>query len=340
MRVGASPRVRGRRHQRHEGRREGGSIPAGAGPTARPVLSARTAAEHPRGCGADRVAGAGLDGVDGASPRVRGRPSKRLYGNSARGSIPAGAGPTHPPGLAVVRLAEHPRGCGADPWLGYQGLLAPGASPRVRGRHRDPRQPGAHPGSIPAGAGPTPPPASAWTSTPEHPRGCGADSRAASGVAYRNGASPRVRGRPGTPCPRCRPGRSIPAGAGPTCPSVNSGPAAPEHPRGCGADHGGVPPEVRARGASPRVRGRRRLAPGLLLAGRSIPAGAGPTGRGERADGRVGEHPRGCGADLIPDTRKPRLGGASPRVRGRRPGGGGRGRGRGSIPAGAGPTTD
>ena len=74
----------------------------------------------------------------------------------------------------------------------------------------------------------------------------------------------------------------------------------------------------RARGSSPRVRGR--LGALLTLAGGVglIPAGAGQTNSGLRGLSVMRAHPRGCGADTLPSTDFTSRHGSSPRVRGRR----------------------
>ncbi|ESP95692.1 hypothetical protein B591_30863 (plasmid) [Streptomyces sp. GBA 94-10 4N24] len=156
-------------------------------------------------------------------------------------------------------------------------MYADGASPRVRGRHRQQHRALHRLRSIPAGAGPTVAAASTRSDTAEHPRGCGADITPNMTQCAGTGASPRVRGR------RARTGghghhqRSIPAGAGPTgTPTARPSPTR-EHPRGCGADPPPADDASPTPGASPRVRGRRPPAQDPGGGGGSIPAGAGPT---------------------------------------------------------------
>ncbi len=213
----------------------------------------------------------------GASPRVRGRRDEPVGGPLLRRSIPAGAGPTTPTKPPSASATEHPRGCGADPdKLAYE-ALAEGASPRVRGRHQlTPVLEGAE-RSIPAGAGPTGDLPEGGHQFPEHPRGCGADMGGMSYSPRTAGASPRVRGRRCLASHRRPLPRSIPAGAGPTSPASPSPQRQREHPRGCGADL------AHARAVRQTVG--------------SIPAGAGPTAGRGRALALRREHPRGCGAD-------------------------------------------
>ncbi len=154
-RVGASPRVRGRRGGGRGPDRVRGSIPAGAGPTQTVTEPCAGRTEHPRGCGADSGEGSGISLYGGASPRVRGRRLRvRVAGGLAR-SIPAGAGPTPRDALRLGSGTGHPRGCGADHPAAAYGAALVGASPRVRGRPALPGHALRQLGSIPAGAGPT-----------------------------------------------------------------------------------------------------------------------------------------------------------------------------------------
>ena len=110
------------------------------------------------------------------------------------------------------------------------------------------------------------------------------------------------------------------------------------HPRGCGADQIDQWLNNNFDGSSPRVRGRPRPELAAHPPQGLIPAGAGQTGCRSRHAGRVGAHPRGCGADLTLVRPGEAKGGSSPRVRGRRLGHRRAGRAQGLIPAGAGQT--
>ncbi len=253
-------------------------------------------------------------------------------------SIPAGAGPTTATSDAPRHTEEHPRGCGADDGYIGKAIEAAGASPRVRGRLESVHQPLGLARSIPAGAGPTEQRRPRCGSGAEHPRGCGADLHPDRRAGDARGASPRVRGRPSGRPRRARPGGSIPAGAGPTPAGPTPQRERAEHPRGCGADRTVSSAARRARGASPRVRGRQAQHPGRGAEAGSIPAGAGPTGSAVPARPPTPEHPRGCGADRPQELARAERAGASPRVRGRRLGAPRQLLVLRSIPAGAGPT--
>ena len=191
--------------------------------------------------------------------------------------IPAGAGQTARSRRVPSRSWAHPRGCGADGFSCDCTAFAAGSSPRVRGRPLQASPLGNAQRLIPAGAGQTRSTTSPLTGARAHPRGCGADWATTESTAFRQGSSPRVRGRLSpSRCMACAPGL-IPAGAGQTrrwsCPAKPAG----AHPRGCGADE--------------LVDGAGLVAVGL------IPAGAGQTPPLSRATGRQPAHPRGCGAD-------------------------------------------
>ncbi len=151
--AGPSPRVRGAVPCRRRPCRRSGTIPAGAGSSAGVRHGLGHVGDHPRGCGEQAQRLAGLDGVQGPSPRVRGAvgvelrsppeggPSPRVRGAGwpsrllagGAGTIPAGAGSSGwcPPWRSCT--GDHPRGCGEQ--LGGVGhrVVEVGPSPRVRG---------------------------------------------------------------------------------------------------------------------------------------------------------------------------------------------------------------
>ena len=71
-----------------------GIIPAGAGLTGISKLPMWQIRDHPRGCGAHRVAKSGMAVLTGSSPRVRGSRELVAYFLYGSGIIPAGAGLT------------------------------------------------------------------------------------------------------------------------------------------------------------------------------------------------------------------------------------------------------
>ena len=110
-----------------------GIIPAGAGLTGISKLPMWQIRDHPRGCGAHRVAKSGMAVLTGSSPRVRGSLFKFVNIALDIGIIPAGAGLTES-ALGVIDAArDHPRGCGAHPVVANVPPCGQGSSPRVRG---------------------------------------------------------------------------------------------------------------------------------------------------------------------------------------------------------------
>ncbi|OZG59022.1 hypothetical protein BTIS_0175 [Bifidobacterium tissieri] len=155
--------------------------------------------------------------------------------------------------------------------------------------------------------------------------------------AYTGGSSPRVRGKLGR-YRLARVGlRIIPACAGQTGPWWRRPWRGPDHPRVCGANvrlslacssRSGSSPRVRGKpatiavaavpgGSSPRVRGKHHRAARPRRAVRIIPACAGQTVRGTGIDHQRQDHPRVCGANDAPGTRRHAEEGSSPRVRGK-----------------------
>ena len=103
------------------------------------------------------------------------------------------------------------------------------------------------------------------------------------------------------------------------------------HPRACGGNPQQDRLVLSIRGPSPRVRGKPASVSSNTTSGRSIPARAGETP--SRTD------PRACGGNRLASRPTPRLGGPSPRVRGKRSASPFCGSGQGSIPARAGETS-
>ena len=132
------------------------------------------------------------------------------------------------------------------------------------------------------------------------------------------GSSPRVRGKRTSRVAATVLPRLIPARAGKTPWRAPTRAAAWAHPRACGENANMLIRECWARGSSPRVRGKPgagRVGQGL---GRLIPARAGKTGKSMLLAVPVGAHPRACGENGRPGSRRRRAVGSSPRVRGKR----------------------
>ena len=152
---------------------------------------------------------------------------------------------------------------------------------------------------IPARAGPTPEEDVSCRARADHPRSCGANTRAARPTARTGGSSPLVRGqRTGERRRRAR-RRIIPARAGPTSFFWNVIFPHPDHPRSCGANYAKNMKTHTGEGSSPLVRGQPMQMLRTLTYVRIIPARAGPTSKKRvRAIGET-DHPRSCGANSL-----------------------------------------
>ena len=175
--AGSSPRVRGKDKEARRGGALRRIIPAGAGKSLRATTYKARRWDHPRGCGEKRLALATSSMMEGSSPRVRGKASRRDRRSPASGIIPAGAGKRVHRRRDHGRRKDHPRGCGEKRRTCSGLACSAGSSPRVRGKdrgspHRVPRD-----RIIPAGAGKSPAAGLAQGRGRDHPRGCGEKRR-------------------------------------------------------------------------------------------------------------------------------------------------------------------
>ena len=189
---------------------------------------------HPRVCGENFFGcGVGLF-FWGSSPRVRGKLVYSSLITAAKGLIPACAGKTNAVEPCSDLRGAHPRVCGENPLAAARPILAPGSSPRVRGKPDCATERGDEGRLIPACAGKTSNGKLQRRRSWAHPRVCGENRCAGRNDDAAVGSSPRVRGKPplGT-FPRTSHGL-IPACAGKTtaCYELNSDMRA--HPRVCG----------------------------------------------------------------------------------------------------------
>ena len=167
---------------------------------------------------------------------MRGKPGRDLRFQQAFRIIPARAGQTSDVLDAVAVLSDHPRACGANQTFAEYARKGGGSSPRVRGKPPYVKGPADKPRIIPARAGQTETTVNPDALTTDHPRACGAnvcDDRAIEAGA---GSSPRVRGKRHAGELDALIGRIIPARAGQTCVSANTGARSSDHPRACGAN--------------------------------------------------------------------------------------------------------
>ena len=317
-RTGSSPRVRGKLAADRTGGHTERIIPASAGQTCSCSALVGNRSDHPRECGANSYGSSHAAETDGSSPRVRGKHAPQGPGWHGVRIIPASAGQTVMFGGSISTATDHPRECGANGLRQAGADLKDGSSPRVRGKPAVQLMHECRDRIIPASAGQTSPRAAPPNTRPDHPRECGANLTRHSGGGCNFGSSPRVRGKLDGRDYHVAGERIIPASAGQTSHALDGTSSSPDHPRECGANNRNHITSEYNNGSSPRVRGKHRLLHILRPDGRIIPASAGQTGR--RYACRVGnaDHPRECGANLMPPPPNGRRGGSSPRVRGKR----------------------
>ena len=155
LKVGSSPRVRGKLLNGHLMAAFVGLIPACAGKTRLLRHPARRRPAHPRVCGENTSLPVCQLLLPGSSPRVRGKQGRNRCPASLQGLIPACAGKTITKGETHHESAAHPRLCGEN--CSAQGLAqgSVGSSPRVRGKRVMGVRPLSCEGLIPACAGKT-----------------------------------------------------------------------------------------------------------------------------------------------------------------------------------------
>ena len=296
--AGSSPRVRGKQAIHTSSSSHLRIIPASAGQTSTRRSSARSAADHPRECGANVEGLPAAYPLIGSSPRVRGKLPIDLVTITADRIIPASAGQTSSSVAIPAPSPDHPRECGANAADLYNSRNARGSSPRVRGKLL--RIAGVFPGGriIPASAGQTLMSAVLVPNFTDHPRECGANSPGAAPVPSSTGSSPRVRGKHMLVEPVCSTARIIPASAGQTL--WNAGAS------------------IISGGSSPRVRGKPLGYNDKRQSDRIIPASAGQTHTRVRSRPDSTDHPRECGANEHVEGGLHVVSGSSPRVRGKR----------------------
>ena len=174
-------------------------------------------------------------------------------------------------------------------------FYARGSSPRVRGTQQRCRLRQSCCRFIPACAGNTQKSQLAQAKMAVHPRVCGEHFVVRHVAMLARGSSPRVRGTQESAAGMGLAARFIPACAGNTSWSASWLTRETVHPRVCG-EHLSMRRQLkRPRGSSPRVRGTHSDAVRLGVTLRFIPACAGNTAPGSKADFKVPVHPRVCG---------------------------------------------
>ena len=155
LKVGSSPRVRGKLLNGHLMAAFVGLIPACAGKTRLLRHPARRRPAHPRVCGENSSLPVCQFLLPGSSPRVRGKHAVAAEAEGLVGLIPACAGKTASESAANPRTTAHPRVCGENSGPEFRCSRRTGSSPRVRGKRAPDGRPVSLRGLIPACAGKT-----------------------------------------------------------------------------------------------------------------------------------------------------------------------------------------
>ena len=196
MRLGSSPRVRGKRCRRFRTLSVVRLIPACAGKTTPSGKSRRAPPAHPRVCGENKVPRLQHLRMHGSSPRVRGKHRIGVQRGGEWRLIPACAGKTPPLAGRTRHEGAHPRVCGENQPPSWATQPSRGSSPRVRGKLLSPYRVDWRYRLIPACAGKTRVSAPATLRTAAHPRVCGENDDLTPVQQVDGGSSPRVRGKP------------------------------------------------------------------------------------------------------------------------------------------------
>ncbi len=309
--------MRGKRGRLAQAGRAHRIIPAHAGQTRRHRVRRKTAADHPRTCGANRCCRSHWASNVGSSPHMRGKPLYLGLQWHAQRIIPAHAGQTQNCATFSDGNTDHPRTCGANLLVRGELQLRHGSSPHMRGKHQADRPRRRILRIIPAHAGQTPMLLPRPMKNPDHPRTCGANHSLLPQETQKNGSSPHMRGKRHEEERRLYRQRIIPAHAGQTAKSGQHKPSTPDHPRTCGANAVWCRCVTNPTGSSPHMRGKQTVIAFLTDAPRIIPAHAGQTSYYAGTAGGAPDHPRTCGANDSMRRTGRRRAGSSPHMRGK-----------------------
>ena len=155
-------------------------------------------------------------GEVGTSPRMRGKPGVPPASVYWQRNIPAYAGKTAPKASSQLLWWEHPRVCGENAHTKNISNLTQGTSPRMRGKRGITKPILSGTRNIPAYAGKTKMRCAYSLERSEHPRVCGENVGAGSGLPVAQGTSPRMRGKRLWMITHHHVERNIPAYAGKT----------------------------------------------------------------------------------------------------------------------------
>ena len=255
--------------------------------------------------------------VRGSSPLTRG---KRRRGGAIHWGlriIPAHAGKTCLTTFAVVESSDHPRSRGENGMCSAHAWPIQGSSPLTRGK-RPRLQPRPHPrGIIPAHAGKTRRPRVGSSARWDHPRSRGENDSGETMLAERWGSSPLTRGKPRPDPHHLENDGIIPAHAGKTHGTWNTGELTGDHPRSRGENFLAVCTCGWRDGSSPLTRGKRKFNGAGARDGGIIPAHAGKTGTHLQDRSLARDHPRSRGENQFFPHFVTHFPGSSPLTRGK-----------------------
>ena len=131
---GPSPRIRGKYYARRTDQVQIGTIPANTGKIFSSHFLPLLAADHPREYGENFTRGVRYIWPFGPSPRIRGKYSLRVVRFGHPRTIPANTGKINPHAQSHLQRWDHPREYGENDFPPHFAVLAPGPSPRIRGK--------------------------------------------------------------------------------------------------------------------------------------------------------------------------------------------------------------
>ena len=267
--------MRGKDGRRQKRKPRVGITPAYAGKSLRGFAKVMALSDHPRICGEKRSGRRYHKLSLGSPPHMRGKVTKKLYGNDQK--------------------RDHPRICGEKQHTSADKALKAGSPPHMRGKAYSCADFAAHIGITPAYAGKSITKKSKKYKKRDHPRICGEKK-----VNFRQshvfwGSPPHMRGK----ARHGRHGESrcgiTPAYAGKRPLAIRAKFNMKDHPRICGEKYlravlgnpyQGSPPHMRGKGFLPDSC---RFLPGIT------PAYAGKRKKGGLSSPLHGDHPRICG---------------------------------------------
>ena len=251
--------------------------PAGAGKTIYPFTTCINFRDHPRGCGENRQRKTFRSGPAGSPPRMRGKLQAGIDLLIALGITPADAGKTPESLFSMVRLQDHPRGCGENSAAKHLTSAGTGSPPRMRGKRCGLYKVLYRFRITPADAGKTDIQRAAGSIIRDHPRGCGENAYFRSDEDAERGSPPRMRGKLTIHVRYLQTVGITPADAGKTAKKRVRRRYTRDHPRGCGENCISRSIGTVQVGSPPRMRGKllhRSQSPNVL---RITPADAGKT---------------------------------------------------------------